>query len=81
MKISSPLGNMHFIGWVILTLLNTSMVLVDDQKNRMFLMMFVVILQFVTLFLFMMDYNKLGTRQWKKREERLVEELMAEPDY
>ncbi|PIN79392.1 hypothetical protein COV16_04475 [Candidatus Woesearchaeota archaeon CG10_big_fil_rev_8_21_14_0_10_34_8] len=77
MALGSPLGRLHFIGWVIITILNTLMVLNDERKTRMILLVFVVVLQHATLLLFIVDYEKQGRAQWKKKEDALRKELAS----
>lgn len=51
------------------------MVFAPEKNTRMFILIAVVILQFLTLFLFMVDYDKLGSQMWKKKEQALIEKF------
>ena len=75
MVIGSPLGRLHFIGWIIITILNTVMALLEEKRTRVVILVLIVVLQHITLLLFMFDYEKLGRAQWKKKEEALKKEL------
>ncbi|MBI5001800.1 hypothetical protein HZC31_00275 [Candidatus Woesearchaeota archaeon] len=75
MVIGSPLGRLHFIGWIIITILNTVMALLEEKRTRVVILVLIVVLQHITLLLFMFDYEKLGRAQWKKKEEALRKEL------
>lgn len=65
----------HFMGWLLVTVVNTVMALSNDKQSRMFMLIFVVVLQFVTLLLFMIDYERMGRIQWRKKEESLKKKL------
>lgn len=69
------LSKLYLLGWVTMAIINTFMALNEIKLNRMLMLVAVVVLQHVTLLLFMIDYEKMSSVQWKKREEALREEL------
>ena len=73
----TPLGKLHFFGWVLITIINTLIVLNEDKKSRMMLLLVVVVLQFATLLLFMIDYESLGREQWRKKEAAIRKEYSS----
>jgi|SaaInlStandDraft_5_1057022.scaffolds.fasta_scaffold74703_1 hypothetical protein len=75
MKVSSPAGHMHLLGWVLITVLNTLIVLESEKRIRMILLIFVIILQFATIIFFMVDYERLGREQWKIKEKELLKKF------
>ena len=71
----NQLGGKHFIGWVLITVVNTKLVLSDDLRYRMYLLVLVIVLQFITFIFFMVDYDSLSMSQWKKKEEKIKKSL------
>lgn len=69
------LSKSYLMGWVIMAIINTFMALNEVKLNRMLMLVAVVVLQHITLLLFMVDYEKMGSAQWKEREKRLTEEI------
>jgi len=47
----------------------------EVKLNRMLMLIAVIVLQHVTILLFMVDYEKIGSIQWKQREEKLKKEV------
>ncbi|MBI2112549.1 hypothetical protein HYT52_03375 [Candidatus Woesearchaeota archaeon] len=58
-----------------MAIINTFMAMSEIKFNRMLMLIAVVVLQHVTLLLFMVDYEKIGSIQWKSREEKLKKEV------
>lgn len=70
-------GKLHYICWIVLTIITTLMVFNEEKKSRMILLGVVVVLQFLMLFFFMVDYDRMSSEQWKKKEESLRKELLS----
>ena len=51
------------------------MALLEEKRTRVVILVLIVVLQHITLLLFMFDYEKLGRAQLKKKEEALKKEL------
>jgi hypothetical protein len=68
-------GKLHYIGWIVLTAINTFIVFNEERKSRMMLLGIVVVLQFATFLFFIVDYEKVARLQWQKKEESLKKKL------
>lgn len=66
---------LYLIGWLLVTIINTLIVLNDNRMSRMLLLVIVVVLQHITLLLVMYDFERQGREQWAKKEKRLREEF------
>jgi len=66
---------LYLIVWLIVTILNTLIVVNESKMSRMLLLVGVVVLQQIILLLFMFDYERLGRTQWKKKEKKLVKSI------
>ena len=62
---------LYLIVWLIVTILNTLIVVNESKKSRMLLLIAVIVLQHVILLLFMLDYERMGRLQWKKKEKKI----------
>ena len=78
MGLSSLFGKLHFLMMLVLAVLTTFMVLQEEKRIRMYLLIAVLVLQHVILILFMLRYESLGRLQWKKREKALRKELLVQ---
>ena len=58
-----------------MAIINTFMAMSEVKLNRMLMLIAVIVLQHVTILLFMVDYEKIGSIQWKQREEKLKKEV------
>jgi hypothetical protein len=64
----------HFISSFLFVIALLSLVTSDKLGTRMMLMSAVLVLFYVTLMLFSVDYDKESRTQWKNKEKRLIEE-------
>ena len=51
------------------------MALLEEKRTRVVILALIVVLQHITLLLFMLDYERVGRTQWKKKEEALRKEI------
>ena len=68
-------SKLYIFSWIIMAIINTFMALNQVKFKRMLMLIAVIVLQHVTLLLFMVDYEKIGSIQWKQREEKLKKEV------
>jgi hypothetical protein len=64
----------HFISSFLFVIALLSLVTSDKLGTRMMLMSAVLVLFYITLMLFSVDYDKESRAQWKNKEKKLIEE-------
>ena len=61
------LGKLYLFGWVLTAVASTFMAISQDLRSRLGMLIIVLVLQHVTFLLFMVDYDRLASLQWKRK--------------
>jgi hypothetical protein len=69
---------LHFISSILFTGCAVYMALAKNENVRLMLLVPVIIFFCVTLLLYAVDYDRAGMKAWKKKEEKIREELASE---